>query len=407
MAKFEYEIRVAGGQISSGVIEADSLLDASSRLQNRGGYVLNLEPVRASAASVLERLKKLNVESGPGLKDVRNFTDQLAVMIKAGINIRSALEAVADQVENQKFRRMIEQVKSDVEAGQPLSDALAQHPKVFSPLYVNMVKASEMSGNFGNMLERIASYLNQQVETRSMVRGAMIYPAIIATMAVVTTVFMLTYVLPKFIKLFDGKEHLLPKPTKALMAISGFCISYWYVLIAGVGAMVAGYCYSKTIPAGRLFWDKCKLKVPLFSRMFRALYITRGLHTMGELINAGVPMLETLEITADISGNALFEDMWRAVHNEVRQGGKISQPLAEQGMMPKNVTYMVAAGEQSGKLAVVLRDVASYYSKELRNTIKAVTAMIEPAMIVIMGALVGFIAMSIILPVFKMSSLVK
>jgi len=272
---------------------------------------------------------------------------------------------------------------------------------------VNMVRASEMSGSFGKMLERIATYLGQQAETRSMVRGAMIYPAIIAVMAVVTTIFLLTFVLPRFAKVFSGKEALLPTPTVILMAISAFLREQWYIPLGTLGVGVVLLHLWVKSPKGHIQWDRIKLRLPLFKRMLRALYITRGLHTMGELISAGVPMLETLRITAEVSGNVVYERMWMAVHSAVEQGEKIVTPLQQQKILPRNVVQMISAGEESGKLGDVLREVSDYYGKELRNTIKAVTSMIEPLMIVIMGLIVGFIAMSVILPIFKMSSLVK
>jgi type IV pilus assembly protein PilC len=294
-----------------------------------------------------------------------------------------------------------------VEAGQPFSAALAKFPKVFSPLYVNMVRASEMSGNFGQMLQRVASYLMQQQETRNMVRGAMVYPCIIAFMAISTTTFLLTWVLPKFTALFIGKESLLPLPTVILLGISAFLRDQWYIVVGAIGILVGGFLYAIQTPKGRHLWDRFILRVPLFKRMFRAMYITRGLHTMGELVNAGVPMLETLGITAEVSGNTLYQHMWMTVHQAVKQGEKIAGPLGKQNLLPVSVIQMISAGEESGKLGEVMSDVAEYYGVELKNTIKAVTSMIEPLMIVIMGFIVGFIAMSIILPIFKMSSLVK
>ncbi|MFB3891857.1 MAG: type II secretion system F family protein [Phycisphaerae bacterium] len=404
---YKYEVRDSAGHVTAGVIQAESAAEAAARLRGQGGFLLNVAPMAAAGGDILQKLKGLNFQLGPGLKDVQSFTNQLAVMIKAGISIRNAISSIAEQVPNLKFQRIIEQIKSDVESGQPFSDALARHPKVFSPLYVNMVKASELSGNFGQMLERIAAYLAQQVETRSMVRGAMIYPAIIGTMAVITTIFLLTFVLPKFGALFAGREDILPLPTKMINALSAFMIHYWYAIIGGVVLLVMTCYYAIQTPGGRVAWDRVKLKVPLFKRMFRALYITRGLHTMGELVNAGVPMLETLAITARVSGNVLYRRMWETVHNSVKQGSKIADPLGRQSMLPKSVVQMISAGEESGKLGEVMRDIAEYYAKELKATIKAVTAMIEPLMIVLMGAVVGFIAMSIILPIFKMSSLVK
>ena len=408
MPNYKFEIQEPAGRLSSGVVTASSVAEASAMLRGRG-YLMNIAPVTMAAAGndLLGRMQKISIELGPGLKDILNFTNQLAVMIKAGINIRNAIGSIAEQVSNQKFKRMIEQMKADVESGKPFSDSLARFPKTFSPLYVNMVKASELSGNFGHMLERISEYLGQQVETRAMVRGAMVYPCIIGIMAITTTVFLLTFVLPTFTKLFAGKEAALPKPTVALMAISEFMRSRWYVLLGGTVAGIWGFIYTINTAWGHEKWDWIKIHIPLFKRMLKALYISRGLHTMGELVNAGVPMLDTLNITAEVSGNTQFKAMWQNVHNSVKQGDKIAKPLQRQFLLPRNVVQMISAGEESGKLGEVLSDVAEYYAMELRTSIKAVTSMIEPIMIVVMGLLVGFIAMSIMLPIFKMSSLVK
>jgi len=270
-----------------------------------------------------------------------------------------------------------------------------------------MVKASELSGGFSKMLDKIAGYLNQQIETASMVKGAMIYPGIIGTMAIGTTIFLLTFVLPRFMVIFKGKEAALPAPTKLLLALSNFMVNYWYILLFAVIAAIWGFILILRTEWGRLWWDKVKLTVPLFKKMFRALYITRGLHTMGQLINAGVPMLDTIAITAEISGNMLYRRMWRAVYSAVKQGKKISAPLQKSPLLPRSVVQMISAGEESGKLGEVLDEVSEYYGQELKAVIKGVTAMIEPLMIVLMGSVVGFIAMSIILPIFKLSSLVK
>ena len=226
-------------------------------------------------------------------------------------------------------------------------------------------------------------------------------------MAVSTTVFLLTFVLPRFMVIFKGKEAALPAPTKFLLALSGFMINYWYVILFGIIAGVWGFILMIQTDWGRIWWDKVKLSLPLFKKMFRALYISRSLHTMGQLINAGVPMLDTIAITADISGNTLYKRLWRSVYAAVKQGKKISAPLQKNPLLPKSVVQMISAGEESGKLGEVLDEVSSFYAKELKLVIKSVTAMIEPLMIVIMGGMVGFIAMSIILPIFKLSQLVK
>ena len=408
MPMYQYQLRGQSGGVTAGEIAAGNLAEAAAMVRKQDvGYLLDISPTKSGGKSLFERIRAFSVNFGPGPKDVFTFTNQLSVMIKAGIDIRGATESIADQVENPVFRKILHRIREDLESGKPFSEALARHPKVFSPLYVNMVKASEMSGNFGHMLERISAYLYQQIETRSMIRGAMVYPIIIAVMAISTTIFLLTFVLPKFTTLFAGKEHLLPMPTTLLLATSAFLRGYWYVVVAMVCALVGGGWYFIRTPFGCKWWDMTKLRLPLLKRVFRALYITRGLQTMGEMVNAGVPMLETINITAEVSGNTLFRQMWMTVHQSVKGGKQIAGPLSRHGLLPRNVVQMISAGEESGKLAEVLTDVAEYYARELKNVIKAVTAMIEPLMIVLMGFLVGFIAMSIILPIFKMSQLVK
>ncbi len=405
MPSYRYESKSPAGKVTSGVLSAANLAAASKQLRDRGEYILALAPV--DDAKKKKGAFSINVSFGPSAKDVHNFTSQLAVMIRAGISIRAAIEGIADQVENPKFKSMLQQMKKDVEAGKQFSDALLRYPKVFSPLYINMVKASELSGGFSKMLDRIAVYLAQQIETVSMVRGAMIYPGIIGTMAVGTTIFLLTFVLPRFMLIFKGKEAALPLPTKLLLALSNFMVNYWYILLAAAIAGVWGIVLLLRTDQGRLWFDKSKLTIPLFKKLFRALYISRSLHTMGQLINAGVPMLDTIAITAEISGNTLYRRMWRAVYSSVKQGKKISQPLTKSTLLPRSVVQMISAGEESGKLGEVLDEVSDFYSRELKAVIKSVTAMIEPLMICVMGGLVGFIAMSIILPIFKLSQLVK
>jgi type IV pilus assembly protein PilC len=407
MPSYRYEIKTPAGQVQAGVLSAASMSAASEMLRAQQGYILALAPIDASKAkSSLSSILNFSVSSGPGLKDVSNFTNQLAVMIKAGISIRAAIEGISDQTENPKFKEILVQIKKDVESGKSFSDALSKYPKVFSPLYINMVKASELSGSFGHMLERIVEYLNAQLETKQMVIGAMVYPCIIFVMAIGTTTFLLLFVVPQFVSIFKGHEQILPVPTKILLLLSHFMRSYWYILVVVLGAGAWSFWTMIQTQWGKLWWDKTKLTIPLFKKMFRALYITRSLHTMGELVNAGVPMLDTLAITADISGNQLYRRMWRAVYASVKQGKKISQPLQKSPFLPRSVVQMISAGEESGKLGETLDSVSKFYNKELKATIKAVTSMIEPLMIVCMGGIVGFIAMSIILPIFKMSQLV-
>ncbi len=408
MPNYRYQVRTAGNQVQIGVVSADSVATAATLLRNQGGHVLSVTPMIAGmgGGSWANKLREFNAGK-PKQKHVLDFTQQLSVMIKAGINLRAALDGIAEQTEHPTFKKVITQLKTDVESGKQFSEAIARHPKLFGPLYVNMTRASEMSGSFAKMLDRIAQYIAQQIETRKMVVGASIYPAVIGSLAVAVTIFLLTFVLPKFYKVFEGKEEILPWATKFLMNSSKFMIANWMYI--GGAAVVLGatlFAFVKTELGG--FWvDKSKLTIPILKSMFRSLYISRSLHTMGQLINAGVPMLDTLAITGDISGNRLYRTMWRSVYASVKQGKKITAPLQKTRLLPRAVSQMISAGEESGKLGEVLDEISVYYSKALKDHIKAVTSMIEPIMIICMGGVVGFIAMAIILPIFKMSQVVK
>jgi len=354
----------------------------------------------------LQKVQNFRFEFGPGKKDILNFTNQLAVMVRAGISLQDSLESIAGQMQNERFKAVITDVKDRIEAGQSFSQALAVHSDVFSDIYVNMVAAAETSGALSDMLQKLTEYLGTENETKSQVKGAMVYPIIIAVMAVVVTIFLLTFVLPRFAKIFAGKEHLLPGPTKALMAVSVLLQSYWFLIVPAVGAVIVGFLYFIRTGLGRVWWDKTKLRLPLIKTLCKSLYITRSLHTMGVLIRAGVPILDTISITARIAGNVLYRNMWLGVSEDVRQGNKITASLGQYNLMPEHVVQMIRSGEDSGTLADVLRDVSDYYGRELKAVIKTTISMIEPIMIIVMGVLVGFIAMSIVLPIFKMSSVV-
>ncbi len=408
MPNYRYQIRNAQNQVQVGVVSADTVATAATVLRNQGVHVLSLTPINAAmtGSKLAQKFRELNAGK-PKQKHILDFTTQLSVMIKAGINLRAALDGIADQTDHSAFKRIILGLKTDVESGKQFSDAIGRHPKLFGPLYINMVRASEMSGSFAKMLDRIAGYIGQQIETRKMVIGASIYPGVIGTMAISVTIFLLTFVLPRFYKVFEGKEEILPFATKFLMNMSRFIVGNWPYLVGCVVVVGVGFFAFVKTELGAFWMDRTKLTVPILRTMFRSLYISRSLQTMGQLINAGVPMLDTLAITGDISGNRLYKGMWRTVFSSVKQGKKITAPLMKTRLLPRAVSQMISAGEESGKLGEVLDEISVYYSKQLKEHIKAVTSMIEPIMIILMGGVVGFIAMAIILPIFKMSQVVK
>ncbi len=404
MNTYRYQMKRPSGEVVVGTLKAENRTLAMQQVRELGGVVLDLaktgDEAQAAKAGGLQILNRITA------KDLLAFTSQLAVMSKAGISLTAALESIADQVKNPRFKTVVQTLKRDVEAGRQFSEAIQRFPRIFSLLYVNMVRASELSGTFGHMLNRIADYLAQQAQTKRQVIGAMIYPIIIVVMAIMTTIFMLTFVLPQFMVLFEGKEDILPTPTKVLMAMSASLRTYWYLYVVGVGTAVGGFIYFIRTPKGRQWWDMAKLKIPILKKLCHALYLSRGLRTMGELVNAGVPMLDTIAITAEVSGNVHYARVWNRVHAAVRKGQRIAPTLAKSPLIPASVAQMIAAGEETGSLAEILSDISDFYDDQLKATIKAVTSAIEPLMIVVMGGIVAFIAASILLPIFKMSQLV-
>ena len=407
MPLYQYQMKRPNGEVVAGTLRADNQAVALQQIREIGGAALDLARLGEAGVGPSGLLASLGFGKHVGTRDLLAFTSQLAVMAKAGIGLTTALGSIGEQITNPYMAQVVQTLKRDVESGRQFSEALQRFPKVFSLLYINMVRASEMSGSFGHMLERIGDYLNQQVETRRQVTGAMVYPLIIVIMAITTTVFMLTFVLPRFMVLFEGKEDILPIPTKILMALSASLRTYWYAYVLGAAGSVTGFLYFLRTETGKTWWDMAKLKIPVLKKLCHALYLSRGLRTMGELVNAGVPMLDTLAITADVSGNVHYARIWQRVHAAVRKGQRIAPTLTRSPFIPGSVAQMIAAGEETGSLGEILSNVSEFYDRQLKATIKTVTSAIEPLMIVLMGGIVAFIASSILLPIFKMSQLVK
>jgi type IV pilus assembly protein PilC len=408
MPTYRYELQQECGDLLVGQLAAQSASGAALALKDRGGRIVRLVPLNTSDVSTLKKIwLVLNAGNGPTKRDILDFTTQLAVMVRAGISLRVAIGGICEHVENEKFKTILESIIEDIEAGCTFSDAISKYSKLFSPLYVNMVRASELSGSFGHMLDRIAKIITSQIETKKMIVGASIYPAVIGGLATVVTIFLLTFVLPRFAGVFAGKESVLPWPTIFLMGLSAWMVLYWWTVPIFIAMLsVGGVLLGKT-ERGGVFLDAFKLRFPVVRKMLRALYITRSLQTLGELVKAGVPMLSALEVTGNIAGNRKYHKLWSDVCEGVKDGRRINEVLDSTTLLPKPVVQMISAGEESGKLGDVLEEISEYYDRVLRDAVKTFTSLLEPAMIIFMGGVVGFIAMAIILPIFKMSAVVS
>ena len=398
--QFTYQARDVSGEVKSGEISADSAETATQQLRQDGLYLLSIEESsRVSSSAGLAMFQKKVSRS-----DIIYLTNQLAVMIDAGVPLANALEGLAKQGENPTMKSMLQSIQKGVESGEDFSAALARFPKYFDKTYVNLVKASEASGALGPILDRIAIQTRNELETKQKVTGAMMYPGAMLIMCVSVCVFLLTYVFPKLMPMFEGREADIPKPTKFFMALSTALTHQWYLFIIGIAVVIGIGIYARRQSWGRLAFDWCWLNVPIMGSMCRKVAISRSLRTLSTTINAGVPMLEALDLCAGVSNNVIYEQCWVRVGEQVTTGKQICEALEGNALFPATLLQMIASGESTGKLGHVLDKVSDYFDREVANAIKAATSLIEPVMVAVMGGVIGTIALAMLLPIFKLSS---
>lgn len=400
MASFRYAARLAGGGTTSGVIAASSQGDAVAQLKNQ-----NLTVVDIKAADDKKKgfslMKLLTMGGGVKIDDMVLFTRQLSTMINSGIPILEALEVLHDQVTNKGFKIVINDIVERVRTGSDLSDALSAHPKVFSQIYINMIKAGEASGQLDVILVRLAEYFESSAHLKREVKAAMTYPVISLTMVIGITVFLMVGIVPKFSEIFKTLNVPLNTLTKTMLAISMAMKEHFIMGIGGCVLMVIAFIiYSKT-PFGAVQIDWFKLNVPVFGTLFRKVALSRFSRTFSTLLKSGVPMLGALEIVAGTAGNAIVSKVVLAAKERVRQGENLAGPLAESGVFPPMVTKMVSIGEKSGALEALLEKVSEFYDQQVSAAVKSLTSMIEPIMIAVMGTLVGTIVLSVFLPIIQ------
>lgn len=337
-------------------------------------------------------------------KEIIYVTSQLSVMVDTGIALSDALDGIIAQEENPTLRRILREIKESVVGGQDLSTALARYPRLFDRTYVSLVRVSEATGTMGEMLDRVARYLRRDVETRGKVRSALAYPTVMMFMAIGVTVFLLTYVLPKFTPLFERRGIDLPTPTVVIMSVSRVLMDYWYLWVAGGLAAVATFVFGRRTETGSRIWDWIKIHVPVVGTMSRKVAISRSMRTLGTMLQSGVPLLDAVRHTAEVAGNCYYERLWLHVAEQMTEGSQIHTALAGNPLFPRVLVQMISSGESTGKLPLVLERISNYYDQEVETSLKTVTSLIEPLMIVVMGVLVGGIALGLLLPIFQLSS---
>ena len=398
MPHFQYSAMDASGRTIGGRLEAESLDAVRSKLSDLRYHVLNIRESR-ERSSLLE---KLNSMQKVKLRELVVFSRQFATMIDAGLSVVKCLDILQQQCKDPKLRDVIGQVKHDVGSGASLTDAMSRHPRVFSSLYVNMIRSAEAGGILDLVLDRLAAFLEKEQEVRSKVKSAMMYPAVVLCFAVLMLIALLMFVLPRFKEIFDSMQLELPLTTYVLLNFSGFARSYWYLWLIGFVALIVGYKLFAATARGAYQIDRLKLHIPIMGDLMLKTAVSRFARTFGTLISSGVPVLRALEIVVDTSGNLVVSDAIGQAKASVKEGEKISTPLFATKLFPLMVTQMIAVGEETGRLDQMLSKVSDFYDEEVDATLKGLTSLIEPLMIVGLGGIVGFVAVSVITPIYQL-----
>jgi type IV pilus assembly protein PilC len=399
MPYFNYTIRDANGQTRSGKVEAPNAEELRKRLQAEGLQVLEVTEDRKAPrvpAGGYGRVK---------LSDLAIFARQFSTMLDAGVSLIRCLDVLQAQTNNARLRKILMDLSARVESGESLSRSMARHPKAFSQLIIGLIRAGEVGGVLEESLQRIAAFLEKDVELRRKIRSALTYPVIVLLAAIGIVIFLVSWLVPQFAQLFkelDIKE--LPAPTQFLVDLSALFTQRWYVVIIAVVAILIAYKLFVSTRVGRRVADRVKLRVPVFGPLHHKIVMARFSRTMGTLLASGVPILQAMETVAGVVGNSVVSDAVIESRARIREGEKIADPLQRSKMFPPMVVHMVSVGEESGSLDHMLNKIADFYENEVEMTIASLTAAIEPVMIVLLGFIVGFIVIAMFLPMIEVIS---
>ena len=403
MITFSYQARDASGKIVSGIQDALNEDNAVNSLMSRGLMVLSLQ---RKAAATRKRNKVWTVKE----TDLVLFTRQLSTMVEAGISLVSALTALYDQCDPKRqrgLREVISDVTTRVQGGENFHESLAKHPRVFDRLFVSMVKAGEHGGLLAEILDRLAGFLEASARLRKKVKSAMTYPTIVICIAMLITLFLIVKVVPIFGEIFADFGAALPAPTQFLIDLSDFMRGQWYFLLGGAVGTFFGIRTFLRSKGGKQLWDKWKLKLPIFGPLGHKICMSRFSRTFAQLIRSGVPILEVIEIVAGASGNHVVETSIKGVGEDVEKGDNLSVALSKKPIFPPMMLRMVSAGEATGKIDTMLEKMADFWDEEIEAMLDALTSLIEPLLIVVLGVIVGGIVIAMFLPIFKLNEVVS
>jgi type IV pilus assembly protein PilC len=397
MPIFQYKFETKIGS-KTAEIEADSLEAAKAVLARQ----------KVKVKSIKAKGKDITLfESGPTGKDVVIFTRQFATMISAGLPLVQCLSILGTSVENKSFARILLDVKAKVETGETFADALRKHPKVFDQLFTNMIEAGEVGGILDKILERLADYMEKAMALKGKVKAAMVYPAIIMTVAITVVIFLLVMVIPMFGTMFSGAGMALPWPTQIVLTASDFVIGQWYLVFTMPFLFVGSFIYIRKTDRGMEITDRMFIKIPVLGMLIQKVAVAKFTRTMGTLIASGVPIIEGLNITAKTAGQKVIEGAVLAIIDDIKQGKGLAEPLKEQGVFPSMVVQMIEVGEQTGALDAMMNKIADFYDQEVDTAVEGLTSMLEPMLMVFLGVVVGFVVIAMYMPIFKMGDVVS
>ena len=404
MANFAFKALDLAGASTRGEIEAGDKQAVAAQLRSKGLIVVDIEElVPASAGDILARFKRVKAD------ELVIATRQLSTMVNSGMSLLRSLYVIEEQTENDKLREIFVEVRKDVEAGLALSDALRKHPDIFNDLYVAMVQAGETGGILDNTLVRVAEQLEKDAALRRQIKAAMVYPTMIASFAFIVLFALVAFLVPVFEKIFKDFGGDLPAITKFTVWLSHMATQRFYVIFAVIFGTVWAFRTWKNSETGRMQWDRLKLKFPMkIGDIVQKVALARFSRTFSGLIAAGVPMLEAIDITGKTSGNKVIEKAMDDVRESVKKGGSLTAPMMEvPEAFPIMVTQMIGVGEETGALETMMTKVADFYEEQVEAAVKALTSILEPIMIVVVGAIVGFIVIAMYLPMFKVYDQIK
>lgn len=397
---FAYEARDHRGELVSGIINAIDMTQAGSQLAQKNLFVVKIAPADRKVAKAKTGFGAKRGQRVPR-KSVLWFISQLTIMTETGIPVSQALEILSRREDAGDMQTIIKQVTKNVHAGQPLSEALEAYPIVFPTTMTALIRASEMSGTLPAVLKRISVYMMKEHQILRAMRSALVYPCFMLLLSVGITIFLLTVILPKFAEIFAAKGATLPLPTQLLMNTSDLLINHWLYWVIGVFVAFYSLRLWALSSTGKLTLNRLQLSVPVFSTVFNKMYQSRSFRAMGTLIESGVPLTDALAITKDMSSNAYYHELWDNITHAVTNGEKISTPMMQSPLIPEEIAQMVEAGDHSGSLGTVFERLAEFLEEEFDQAVKTATQFIEPLTIMIMGSVVGFVAISLLLPLFQ------